>query len=99
MNITKHAAASQGDVGTMVDADKPGDTAPSTRRSRLGPLWLQVLVAVVVGVAIGVRFPDAGASLKPLGDGFVMLIRMALAPIIFMTVVVGIARMGDIREV
>ncbi|RYB04993.1 C4-dicarboxylate transporter DctA [Lichenibacterium ramalinae] len=69
------------------------------RRSRFGPLWLQVLVAVVLGVVLGVWLPDTAAALKPLGDGFVMLIRMALAPIIFGTVVVGIARMGDIHEV
>jgi aerobic C4-dicarboxylate transport protein len=69
------------------------------RRSRLGPLWLQVMVAIVLGVAVGVLFPHAGASLKPLGDGFIKLVRMALAPIIFGTVVVGIARMGDLKEV
>ena len=69
------------------------------RRNRSGPLWLRVLVAVIVGVLVDVYFPDTGAALKPLGDGFVMLIRMALAPIIFGTVVVGIARMGDLREV
>ena len=54
---------------------------------------------MVLGVAVGVLFPHAAVSLKPLGDGFVKLIRMTLAPIIFATVVVGIARMGDIREV
>jgi Na+/H+-dicarboxylate symporter len=60
---------------------------------------LQVLVAVIVGVLVGVYFPDTGAALKPPGDGFVMLIRMTLAPIIFGTVVVGIAWMGDLHEV
>jgi Na+/H+-dicarboxylate symporter len=65
----------------------------------LGPLWLQMLVAILLGVAVGVLFPHSGASLKPLGDGFVKLIRMTLAPIIFGTVVAGIAKMGDLREV
>ena len=65
----------------------------------LGPLWLQMLIAIVLGVAVGVLFPHSGASLKPLGDGFVKLIRMTLAPIIFGTVVAGIAKMGDLREV
>ena len=53
----------------------------------------------MLGVAVGMLFPHAAVALKPLGDGFVKLIRMTLAPIIFATVVVGIARMGDIREV
>ena len=68
-------------------------------RELLGPLWLQVMVGIALGVAIGAVFPHAGVALKPLGDGFVKLIRMTLAPIIFATVVVGIARMGDMREV
>jgi aerobic C4-dicarboxylate transport protein len=57
------------------------------------------LFAVVIGIGIGAWFPNTGAALKPLGDSFVALIRMALAPIIFGTVVVGIARMGDLHEV
>ena len=73
--------------------------APVRRRSLLGPLWLQVLVAVILGVLIGIYLPGTGTALKPLGDGFVRLIRMALAPIIFGTIVVGIARMGDMHEV
>jgi aerobic C4-dicarboxylate transport protein len=68
-------------------------------RPLLPPLWLQVMVGIVLGIAIGIPFPHAAVTLKPLGDGFVKLIRMTLAPIIFATVVVGIARMGDIREV
>jgi aerobic C4-dicarboxylate transport protein len=79
----------------------PVSTPPKSakRKSRLGPLWLQVLVAVVVGVLVGVYFPETGAALKPLGDGFVRLIRMALAPIIFGTIVVGIARMENLHEI
>jgi aerobic C4-dicarboxylate transport protein len=69
------------------------------KRPLLGPLWLQVMIGIVLGIAVGVVFPHAAVALKPLGDGFVKLIRMTLAPIIFATVVVGIARMGDIREV
>jgi Na+/H+-dicarboxylate symporter len=73
--------------------------APARRRSLLGPLWLQVLVAIVLGVLAGVFFPHQAVSLKPLGDGFVRLIRMTLAPIIFASVVIGIAKMGDLKEV
>lgn len=84
-------------------APPPGGAAPPPpaprQRSRLGPLWLQVLAAIVAGIAIGALFPSTGVALKPLGDAFVRLIRLALAPIIFGTVVVGIARMGDLREV
>jgi aerobic C4-dicarboxylate transport protein len=65
----------------------------------LGPLWLQVLIGILLGVVVGILFPHSGASLKPLGDGFVKLIRMTLAPIIFGSVVVGIAKMGDLKEV
>jgi Na+/H+-dicarboxylate symporter len=71
----------------------------TTRRSLLGPLWLQVLVAIMLGIAVGVFFPRQAVALKPLGDGFVRLIRMTLAPVIFGSVVVGIAGMGDLKEV
>jgi aerobic C4-dicarboxylate transport protein len=62
------------------------------------PLWLQVTIGIVLGILAGVFFPHAAITLKPLGDGFIKLIRMTLAPIIFGTVVVGIARMGDLKE-
>src|SRR3984885_15346852 len=62
------------------------------------PLWLQVAIGIALGVLIGALFPHAAILLKPLGDGFIKLIRMTLAPIVFGTVVVGIARMGDLKE-
>jgi Na+/H+-dicarboxylate symporter len=65
----------------------------------MGPLWLQVMVAIVFGVLVGAAFPHTAVALKPLGDGFVRLIRMTLAPIIFASVVIGLARMGDLKEV
>src|SRR5260370_28851037 len=68
-------------------------------RSLLGPLWLQVMTGIVLGLLIGWRFPHFAVALKPLGDAFIKLIRMTLPPIIFATVVVGISHMGDIREV
>ena len=71
----------------------------AARRGRLGPLWLQVLVAIALGVVVGFLAPATGIALKPLGDAFIKLIRLTLAPIVFGTVVVGIARMGDLREV
>jgi aerobic C4-dicarboxylate transport protein len=58
-------------------------------------LYVQVLIAVAAGIAIGYCFPQFGKSLKPLGDGFVKLVKMIIAPIIFCTVVHGIASMSD----
>jgi aerobic C4-dicarboxylate transport protein len=58
-----------------------------------------MLLGIVLGLAVGVLFPHSAVALKPLGDGFVKLIRMTLAPIIFGSVVVGIAKMGDLKEV
>jgi Na+/H+-dicarboxylate symporter len=71
----------------------------SRRRSWLGPLWLQVLIGILLGIGLGALFPHSAVALKPLGDDFIKLIRMTLAPIIFATIVVGIARMGDLKEV
>ena len=65
----------------------------------LGHLYFQVIVAVLLGILIGVLNPHWGESLKPLGDGFIKLIKMLLAPIIFGTIVVGIAKMGNLKEV
>src|SRR5216684_8033391 len=62
-------------------------------------LYFQVLVAILVGVLLGHFFPQLATKMKPLGDAFVKLIKMMIAPIVFTTVVVGIARMGDMKEV
>ena len=61
-------------------------------------LYLQVLLAVVLGVVVGLLAPEFGKSLKPLGDGFIKLVKMMIAPIIFCTVVHGIASMGDLKK-
>ena len=60
-------------------------------------LYVQVLIAIVLGVAVGAIWPSTGAALKPLGDGFVKLIKMAIAPVIFCTIAGGIARMRDLK--
>src|SRR5438046_10733706 len=62
-------------------------------------LYFQVIVAIVVGVLIGHFYPETGTAMKPLGDGFIKLIKMIIAPIIFCTVVVGIAGMADMKKV
>ena len=60
-------------------------------------LYVQVLVGITLGIAVGAIWPEVGVALKPLGDGFIKLIKMAIAPVIFCTIVSGIARMSDIK--
>ena len=62
-------------------------------------LYFQVLVAIVLGIALGALWPELAQKLKPLGDGFIKLIRLLIAPIIFCTVVSGIAGMAKLRDV
>jgi aerobic C4-dicarboxylate transport protein len=62
-------------------------------------LYLQVLVAIAAGIALGFFAPQTGTALKPFGDAFVALVKMIIGPVIFLTVVVGMARMGDLRHV
>jgi aerobic C4-dicarboxylate transport protein len=62
-------------------------------------LYVQVLTGIALGVLVGIVWPETGAAMRPLGDGFIKLIRMMIAPIIFTTIVVGIAHMGAMREV
>src|SRR5215470_418133 len=62
-------------------------------------LYFQVIVAIVIGVLLGHFYPELGTAMKPLGDGFIKLIKMIIAPIIFCTVVVGIAGMEDMKKV
>ena len=62
-------------------------------------LYFQVICAIIVGVLLGYFYPELGASMKPLGDGFIKLIKMIIAPVIFCTVVVGIAGMEDMKTV
>ena len=62
-------------------------------------LYFQVIVAIVIGILLGHFFPETGAKMKPLGDGFIKLIKMMIAPIIFCTVVTGIAGMENMKAV
>jgi aerobic C4-dicarboxylate transport protein len=74
------------------------DSSP-TRKPFYKSLYLQVITAIVIGVLLGHFFPSTGEAMKPLGDGFIKLIKMIIAPIIFCTVVVGIAGMEDMKKV
>ncbi|MBA1191088.1 dicarboxylate/amino acid:cation symporter [Pseudomonas entomophila] len=71
----------------------------TTRQPLYKSLYVQVLVAITVGILLGHFYPETGVALKPLGDGFVKLIKMVIAPIIFCTVVSGIAGMQSMKSV
>ena len=58
-----------------------------------------MLIAIALGILIGYAYPDLGKALKPLGDGFIALIKMMIAPVIFCTVVHGISSMGDLKRI
>src|SRR4051812_13883061 len=75
-----------------------GPDSKNARQPFYKVLYFQVLFAIVIGVIIGSVWPDVGASLKPLGDGFIKLIKMVIAPIIFLSVVTGIAGIGDMKK-
>jgi aerobic C4-dicarboxylate transport protein len=68
------------------------------RRPWFRVLYIQVLIAVFIGILIGWFFPETGKTLKPLGDGFIKLVKMIIAPIIFCTVAHGIASMTDMKR-
>jgi len=70
-----------------------------TRRPWYSVLYIQVLIAIAVGIFIGHFWPDLGKALKPLGDGFIALIKMMIGPVIFCTVVHGIGSMRDLKKV
>ena len=74
------------------------DAHPPARKAWYRVLYIQVLIAVAIGILLGRFFPDFGKSLKPLGDGFIKLVKMMIAPIIFCTVVHGIASMSDLKK-
>jgi aerobic C4-dicarboxylate transport protein len=65
----------------------------------LNNLTFRVLVAIVLGIGVGAFFPQTGASLKPIGDVFISMIKMVIAPVIFLTIVLGISSMGNLRKV
>lgn len=66
------------------------------------PLWkdlfFQVVVATIIGIVVGIYFPHFGETMKPLGDAFVRLIKMVFAPVIALTVILGVARMESMKD-
>ncbi len=75
------------------------DTPPAKRGAWYSHLYIQVLIAIAAGVFIGHLWPATGEALKPLGDGFIKLVKMIIAPVIFLTIVTGIAGMRDLGSV
>ena len=72
---------------------------PQKRKPIYAQLYVQVLVAIALGIALGHFYPQLGESLKPLGDAFIKLVKMIIAPVIFLTIVTGIAGMSDLKKV
>lgn len=73
--------------------------APGPAKPFYAQLYFQVLAAIALGITVGHFWPEIGASLKPLGDAFVKLVKMIIAPVIFLTVTTGIAGMSDLKKV
>ncbi len=74
-------------------------TTPRRTKAWYSQLWLYVLLGMILGIALGKFYPNAAVRMQPFGDGFIKLIRMLIAPIIFCTVVHGIARMANLARV
>ena len=85
-------------LGLMQSDLEPG-TAAGPSKPLYTHLYVQVLIAILLGAALGYFQPATGEAMKPLGDGFIKLIKMIIAPIIFVTVVHGIAAMRDMKKV
>jgi len=87
-------------VSTDVVGGPPNTSrVPAAHNPWYSILYIQVLIAIAIGIAVGYFYPKAGVALKPLGDGFIALIKMMIAPVIFCTVVHGISSMGDLKKV
>ncbi len=82
----------------MIEVD-PNAGTPARKHKFYQILYVQVLFAIVVGILLGYFKPDLGEAMKPLGDGFIKLVKMIIAPVIFLTVTTGIAAMSDLKKV
>ena len=80
-----------------IDLSKTGE--PVARKPLYRQLYVQVLTAIALGILLGHFYPSLGESLKPLGDAFIKLVKMIIAPVIFLTVTTGIAAMSDLKKV
>lgn len=80
----------------MIEVDQ---SAPARKLKFYQILYVQVLFAIVIGILLGYFKPDLGQAMQPLGDGFIKLVKMIIAPVIFLTVATGIAAMSDLKKV
>ncbi len=85
--------------GVSPPVPQPGQILPPKRKPLWSHLYFQVLAAIVLGAVIGHFWPTFGEGLKPLGDGFIKLVKMVIAPVIFLTVSAGIAHLRDLKKV
>lgn len=81
----------------IVDETPP--ISPVKKKKIYQSLYIQVLIAIFIGIVLGHFYPSLGEKMKPLGDGFIQLVKMIIAPVIFITVTVGIASMSDLKKV
>ncbi|SAK67901.1 C4-dicarboxylate transporter DctA [Caballeronia calidae] len=86
-------------MSIATEASVETQAIPRPRKRWFEHLYIQVLIAVVLGILLGHFYPAAGEAMKPLGDNFLKLIKLMIAPLIFCTVVHGIASMNDIKSV
>ena len=84
-----------GEATDSVSTATPATLSP--RMAWYSQLYIQVIIAVAAGIALGAVYPSAGESVKPLGDALIKMIKMMIAPIVLCTVVHGIASVQDIR--
>ena len=82
----------------MIVEAHPNDT-PAQKKKFYQVLYIQVLIAITIGALLGYFQPSVAEQMKPLGDGFIALIKMIIAPVIFVTITVGIASMNDMKKV
>ena len=84
---------------SSASAPSETNTATTPKKPLYKSLFAQILVAVCLGIGIGHLWPDLGSALRPLGDGFIQLIKMIIAPLIFLVIVTGISAVGDVKAV
>ena len=94
-----HCLALQGKQSIIIPIDTTSLKEPYKRQKWYKILYVQVLIAIILGVLLGYFAPDVGEAMKPLGDAFIKLVKMIIAPVIFLTVVTGIAGMSNMKQV
>jgi aerobic C4-dicarboxylate transport protein len=81
----------------MLPVDKEHKTSPPRKTQWYKVLYIQVIIAIIIGILLGHYFPTAGESMKPFGDAFIKLVKMIISPVIFLTIVLGIAEMTNMK--